>query len=65
MTARRYYNSCPPPQVNNAGIGSNTGHVTVDGYEMTFQVDYLGHYLLTDLLMPALRCGPRARPTSP
>jgi len=41
--------------INNAGMGSNTGMKTKDGYEMTLQVDYLGHFLLTELLLPTLR----------
>lgn len=44
--------------VNNAGIASgfNDGQKAMsdDGYEMIFQVNYLSHYLLTDLLLPLL-----------
>jgi NAD(P)-dependent dehydrogenase (short-subunit alcohol dehydrogenase family) len=29
--------------------------MTEDGFEMTFQVNYLSHFLLTELLLPALR----------
>lgn len=51
--------------INNAGIGSGFagGERTLsnDGYEMIFQVNYLSHYLLTDLLLPALRAGAPAR----
>lgn len=51
--------------INNAGIGSGFagGERTLsdDGYEMIFQVNYLSHYLLTDLLLPALRTGAPAR----
>jgi len=44
--------------INNAGISGNDGDfTTVDGYEGVFQVNYLGHFLLTELLMPALRNG--------
>lgn len=40
--------------VNNAGIGSAPGGgwaASEDGYELVFQVNYLSHFLLTDLLL--------------
>ncbi len=41
--------------VNNAGLGvEQRRHVSHDGYEMTFQVDYLAPFLLTHLLEPLL-----------
>src|SRR5438067_9803036 len=40
--------------VNNAGIFADERVVTVDGLEMTFAVDYLGPFLLTELLAPRL-----------
>jgi NAD(P)-dependent dehydrogenase (short-subunit alcohol dehydrogenase family) len=43
--------------VNNAGIGS-TGverALSEDGHELTFAVNYLSHFLLTELLVPLLR----------
>ncbi|MDP2347308.1 MAG: SDR family NAD(P)-dependent oxidoreductase [Gammaproteobacteria bacterium] len=44
--------------INNAGIGSGFAdgarQTSADGYEMIFQVNYLSHYLLTDLLLPLL-----------
>jgi NAD(P)-dependent dehydrogenase (short-subunit alcohol dehydrogenase family) len=43
--------------VNNAGIapGRDRGRqVSVDGYELTFAVNYLSHFLLTRLLLPLL-----------
>ena len=44
----------------NAAVGANpNGSVTAQGYEVTFAVNHLAHYLLLRLLMPAL--APRAR----
>ena len=42
--------------VNNAGIAWDWGReVTEDGFELTFATNHLGHFLLTDLLMPLLK----------
>jgi len=46
--------------INNAGI-TGPSEESNDGFELVFQVDYLGHFLLTDLLLPALRASPGAR----
>jgi NAD(P)-dependent dehydrogenase (short-subunit alcohol dehydrogenase family) len=40
--------------INNAGGVNVTRSVTVDGFEATFQVDYLSHFLLTNLLLEVL-----------
>jgi NAD(P)-dependent dehydrogenase (short-subunit alcohol dehydrogenase family) len=40
--------------VNNAGLFANERAVTVDGIEMTFAVDYVAPFLLTELLAPRL-----------
>lgn len=40
--------------VNNAGVIHRNRHETVDGYEATFGVNYLGHFLLTNRLLDLL-----------
>jgi NAD(P)-dependent dehydrogenase (short-subunit alcohol dehydrogenase family) len=47
--------------VNNAGVMLGSRRTTVDGYEMTFQVNHLGPFLLTTLLHERLAAGDRAR----
>jgi NAD(P)-dependent dehydrogenase (short-subunit alcohol dehydrogenase family) len=47
--------------VNNAGLMLGSRRETVDGYEMTFQVNHLGPFLLTTLLREPLVTGDRAR----
>ena len=42
--------------VNNAGILWDRGRmVTEDGFELTFATNHLGHFLLTDLVVPLLK----------
>ena len=42
--------------INNAGTKmSPKGAKTQDGFDMQFGVNYLGHYLLTQLLMPLIK----------
>jgi len=45
--------------INNAGIFFHPPEETVDGYDITFQTNYLGHFLLTELLVPKLTIGSR------
>jgi NAD(P)-dependent dehydrogenase (short-subunit alcohol dehydrogenase family) len=40
--------------INNAGVMGIPQTKTVDGFEMQFGVDHLGHWTLTALLLPAL-----------
>jgi NAD(P)-dependent dehydrogenase (short-subunit alcohol dehydrogenase family) len=40
--------------VNNAGVFCDARRLTVDGFEMTMGVNFLGTYLLTSLLLPLL-----------
>ncbi|EEG77073.1 SDR family NAD(P)-dependent oxidoreductase [Dethiobacter alkaliphilus] len=40
--------------INNAGLYSDSPQQTEDGYELTMGVNFLGTYLLTRLLLPAL-----------
>ena len=47
--------------VNNAGVMGIPERRTVDGFEMQFGVDHLGHWALTGLLMPALLAADGAR----
>src|ERR671917_821503 len=47
--------------VNNAGIISPERRESEDGYELTFAVNYLSHFLLTRLLLPRLRGSAPAR----
>lgn len=47
--------------VNNAGIFQKERELTNDGFEKTFQVNYLAHFLLTHLLMDLLENAETAR----
>lgn len=47
--------------INNAGVMGIPEAKTVDGYEMQFGVDHLGHWTLTALLLPSLLRTPRSR----
>lgn len=47
--------------INNAGVFMKTFSETVDGFETTFQVNHLSHFLLTNLLLPQLTAAPQGR----
>jgi len=47
--------------VNNAGIAWQPGGSTKQGFELMFGVNHLGHFLLTSLLLDALRAARDAR----
>ena len=44
--------------INNAGMISTTYRESEDGYESTFAVNHLGHFLLTNLLLDRLKAAP-------
>ncbi|HEY6579004.1 MAG TPA: SDR family NAD(P)-dependent oxidoreductase, partial [Rhizomicrobium sp.] len=45
--------------VNNAGALFNTRRVTEDGLEMTFALNHMSYFVLSNLLRPRLRGGAR------
>jgi retinol dehydrogenase 14 len=47
--------------VNNVGVIVNKRTLTEDGLEMTFAVNHLGYFLLTNLLLELLRSSDKAR----
>lgn len=47
--------------INNAGIMTSYQEKTIDGFEKTFQVNYLAPFLLTNLLLPLLKDAPQGR----
>ncbi|XP_030375253.1 dehydrogenase/reductase SDR family member on chromosome X [Scaptodrosophila lebanonensis] len=46
--------------LNNAGIMFAPFRLTADGYESHFAINYLGHFLLTHLLLPQLKASGRS-----
>jgi protochlorophyllide reductase len=52
----------------NAGVqfaGSEVVQRSVDGYELTLATNHLGHFLLTNLLLPDLEASSSSSPSSP
>lgn len=47
--------------INNAGVCLPERRITEDGFEETFQVNHLSHFLLTNLLLDELHKAPQAR----
>jgi len=47
--------------INNAGVCLPKRMITEDGFEETFQVNHLSHFLLTNLLLDTLKNAPEAR----
>ena len=47
--------------INNAGMFSQSRSLTEDGQEACFQVNHLGHFLLTNLLLDKLKAAKAAR----
>lgn len=47
--------------VNNAGVMATPQRETVDGFELQFGTNHLGHFALTGLLLGALRAAPGPR----
>lgn len=41
--------------INNAGLSGDTYKLTTDGFEEIYQTNYLGPFLLTELLLPLLK----------
>ena len=50
--------------INNAGIASRSLQYTVDGFELVFGTNHLGHFALTGHLLPLILATPRARVVS-
>ncbi len=47
--------------INNAGLVLDRREQTAQGFEKTFGTNHLGHFHLTNLLLPQLRAAPAAR----
>ena len=41
--------------MNNAGVAGTPYAKTIDGNELQFQTNFLGHFLLTELLLPLIQ----------
>jgi len=47
--------------INNAGVYCHKRNETMDGFENTMGINYFGHFLLTNLLLPIIKETPQAR----
>ncbi|KAF8358195.1 hypothetical protein PRIPAC_93190 [Pristionchus pacificus] len=47
--------------INNAGVWMTDYQKTKDGHEMTWGTNHLGHFLLTELLLPLIEKAPEGR----
>jgi NAD(P)-dependent dehydrogenase (short-subunit alcohol dehydrogenase family) len=47
--------------IENAGVSTRARQTSADGYELDFAVNHLGHFLLTDLLLPQLKASAPSR----
>ena len=47
--------------VNNAAVMNTSKNYTEDGFELQFGTNFLGHFLLTELLLPLLKKSKEAR----
>ena len=47
--------------VNNAAVMNTSKNYTEDGFELQFGINFLGHFLLTELLLPLLKKSKEAR----
>lgn len=47
--------------INNAGVYGLPKSLTIDGHDMTFASNYLGHFLLTNLLLDKLKASVPSR----
>ena len=50
--------------INNAGVMIPPKTITMDGFELQFEANYLGHFLLTGLLLPTINKTSGARVVS-
>jgi len=51
----------PPSQINNAGVFVDKYDASCDGLDAMWVTNYLSHYLLTDMLLPALQAAAPSR----